>query len=65
MYNLTMKQNRYMLLIPDQNGGSVFEAESLEEIKAMICLGDKFTIIDKFTGATKDNHWLKIATTLF
>lgn len=54
-----------MLLIPDQNGGSVFEAESLEEIKAMICLGDKFTIIDKFTGATKDNHWLKIATTLF
>lgn len=52
---------RYILIIPDNNGGSIFEADSMEEITAMICFGDKFTVVDKLTGATKDNHCLKIS----
>lgn len=57
------KQKRYLLVIAGSS--SFFESDSLEEINAMICLGDKFTVIDKFTGATKDNHYLKIHTNLF
>ena len=54
---------RYVLIIPNDSG--LFSADSLEEIKAMICPGDKFTVVDTHTGATKDNHFLKIATNLF
>jgi hypothetical protein len=56
---------RYILIIPGCGDAQTFDADDLETIKAMICLSDNYTVIDTWTGATKNNHKLEIASDLF
>lgn len=51
---------RYLLIIPDRHNPLKFEADDLASIRAMITLGDNYTLVDTHTGATIDNHYLKI-----
>ena len=55
---------RYILIIPNGSHSAKFEADSLQQIAAMVCLGDKYTVIDTWTGATKSNHKLEINAVL-
>jgi hypothetical protein len=54
---------RYILIVA--NSGLFFEDDSLELIGAMIAFGDRWTVVDRLTGATKNNHKLEIVTSLF
>jgi len=54
---------RYTLFIVGAE--TTFQSDILEEIAAMICLGDKWTVVDSKTGATKTNCFLEIGSVLF
>lgn len=54
---------RYTLFIVGAD--TAFQSDSLEEIAAMICFGDNYTVVDSKTGATKTNCFLEIESALF
>lgn len=46
----------YTLIIVSPTSPSYFFSNYMEEIKALICFGDNYIIINNYTGETEDNY---------